>query len=64
MKKNNVPIFASINSYGTVHVIIGKKEYRYYGVDTALYSFINDYKPWKALNMIKKSAKRVETFNN
>ena len=62
--KKKVPLIAALSSDGTVHIVLGRKEYFYYGVDTAIYSFFNYRKPWQALNLIKKSAERVEVKIN
>jgi len=58
--KKKIPLIASLASDGTVHIVLGKKEYFYYGVDTAIYSHFNYRKPWQTLNMVKKNAERVE----
>ena len=53
-------LISSMSSDGEVSVLIGDKYYTYYGVDTALYDEINKldkYTPWKALRVIKQSAK-------
>ena len=60
MKKKLLPQISLLSSDGTVHIVLGNKMYRYYGVDTALYSSIRWYKPWAALNLIKSKARRVE----
>jgi len=58
--KNKLCQVASLSSDGIVHFIVGRREYVYYGVDTALYSFLNDRKPFQFLNIVKKNAKRVK----
>lgn len=63
MKKKILPQISLLSSDGTVHIAIGNKFYRYYGIDTAIYSSIMSaaiYKPWAALNLIKMKAKRME----
>jgi len=61
--KNKFCQIASLSSDGIVKIIIGREEYIYYGVDTALYVFLNDRKPFQFLNIVKKNAKRVKKIH-
>ena len=61
--KNKFCMVASLSSDGIVKIIVGKEEYVYYGVDTALYSFLNNRKPFQFLNIVKKNAKRVKKIH-
>ena len=61
--KNKFCQIASLSSDGIVKIIIGREEYAYYGVDTALYVFLNDRKPFQFLNIVKKNAKRVKKIH-
>jgi len=62
--KNKFCQVASLSSDGIVKIIVGREEYVYYGVDTALYPFLNDHKPFQFLNIVKKNAKRVKKIHS